>query len=58
MSDTFVCASCYQTFIKGRSDEEAMAEQIQRFNTAEPLDVVCDDCAQKFYQWLEARRYQ
>lgn len=51
--ETFTCANCGQTFDKGRSDEEAMAESVAGFGEYDPDDlcVVCDDC----YQAIMAR---
>jgi hypothetical protein len=52
----FTCANCGGVFAKQRSDEEAMAEYRQRMPEVpsdEPTAVLCDDCAQRFYAWLE-----
>lgn len=44
--DTFTCAVCNRTFIKGRSEEEALAEKNELFPDASLKDceLVCDDC--------------
>jgi hypothetical protein len=53
---TFVCACCGETFVKGRTDEEADAEMRERFTPEEidggPLQTVCEECATLIYQWL------
>lgn len=50
MSDTFTCAICDGTFLKGWSEEEAEAEFVQNFGISKddvPTDLVCDDCYHK-----------
>lgn len=49
MSENFTCAMCGGEFVKGRSDEEALAEMTESFGDLpdEPLSIVCDDCYQK-----------
>lgn len=45
----FTCYACSETFEKGWSDEEAMAEFGSTFPSAdlEECSVVCDDCYKK-----------
>lgn len=45
-SQTYTCALCNQTFTKGWSDEEALAELEKEFPlmAIEHCAVVCDDC--------------
>lgn len=44
--DEYTCASCGETFLKGRPDGEAMAETRARHGNVrqEDCEVVCDDC--------------
>lgn len=44
--DTFICAVCGRTFIKGRSDEGVLTEKHELFPNEKVEDcvVVCDDC--------------
>jgi NAD-dependent SIR2 family protein deacetylase len=55
MSDeTFTCAHCHQTFEKDRPDEEAHAEaeKLMIMGPREQRCSLCDDCFQKFFDWL------
>ena len=44
--DTFTCKACGETFDKGRTEEEALAELGTLFPgvSVEDTDIVCDDC--------------
>ena len=47
MAETYVCALCGETFVKGWSDEEAAAELAATFGPEMPIEacgLVCDDC--------------
>lgn len=45
MSDTFTCEVCGETYEKGWTDEEAIAEQLEVFGTTSEDDgVACEDC--------------
>lgn len=48
-SEQFTCAACGETFNKGRSDEEALAESRLIWGATPPPEmcVICDDCFQK-----------
>jgi hypothetical protein len=48
VSDTYTCAHCGGTFVKGWTDEEANAEAAEAFAPSELEDValVCEDCWQ------------
>lgn len=53
--ETFKCAVCKDTFVKGRSDEEAMDEALDLYppqDLAAGYDEVCDDCFEKVKTWL------
>lgn len=47
-ADTYTCAMCGETNIKGWTDEEAEAEKDDIFGPVplEDCDVICDDCFQ------------
>lgn len=48
MSDKFTCAVCGETFDKGWSDEEALAELDKTFGVpVEECSAVCDSCYNK-----------
>jgi hypothetical protein len=56
VSDTFTCAMCGETFVKARSEEEAVAECFEVFGctpATEECDVVCDDC----WQSIDPRKH-
>jgi len=45
MSDTFTCAACGETFDKGWSDEEMLAEaRLHGFDPDDDGVLVCNDC--------------
>jgi hypothetical protein len=48
MTPQYTCERCKQTFIKGWSDEEMLAEFNQKFNGHSParddIVILCDDC--------------
>ena len=46
---TYVCSTCKETYEKGWSDEEAIAEQRHDFPDfdIEECYVICDDCHKK-----------
>jgi hypothetical protein len=53
----YQCQVCGNVYIKGRSDEEAHAEMARRLGEPPPgqkVNVLCDDCAQRFYEWLDS----
>lgn len=54
--NTYTCAHCARTFVKGWSDEDANQEYAYLFpdSATLPRDLVCDDC---FHQ-LVPRRLQ
>ena len=49
MSDQFYCEKCKGTFVKERSDDEAMKEFLDGpfYIPDEPLAVVCEECYQE-----------
>ena len=59
-SDTFTCGLCHQTFLKGRSDAESLAETAELFGPEVaklPTDMqgeVCDPCFVEFKAWWDA----
>ena len=57
MSDTFTCQGCGETFRKGWTDADALAELAERWPGVAPEDcgLLCDACAQKFEAWFAAR---
>lgn len=47
MSDSYTCAYCKGTFLKGWSDEEAAAERDAVWGLPESqCDLICEDCWQ------------
>lgn len=56
MEETFKCFTCKGVFGRARSDEEAMADAVERdpFAIAGDHVVTCDDC---FHVIEETRRY-
>jgi DNA-directed RNA polymerase subunit RPC12/RpoP len=55
--DTYRCAVCGETFQKGWSDAEAVAEMEARFGPVpeEMRAVVCDDCDRRIRAWYDAQ---
>jgi hydrogenase maturation factor HypF (carbamoyltransferase family) len=53
--DAYVCEYCGRAYLKGRTDEEAMAEALELFGDALGVDpaVICDDCHKQFMRWAE-----
>ena len=59
-SNEYICECCRETFSKGWSDEEAVAEAKERFGMdpfTDDMAIICDDCYQnhvvlvdKFYR--------
>lgn len=49
VNEEYTCDMCKETFGKGRSDEEAIAEHTELFGTEDISDcaIVCDDCFNK-----------
>lgn len=49
MNEEYTCGMCKETFGKGWSDEEAIAEHTNLFGTKDITDcaIVCDDCFNK-----------
>lgn len=62
MDNTFTCAMCNQTFEKGWTEEEALAEAKEYWGdtTGISMTQVCDDCWEKIrpethpIEWAEA----
>ncbi len=54
-TETYNCAVCGETFTKGRSDEEARAEQHELWGDLpdEECDILCDDCFVEFMAWMK-----
>ena len=52
--NSFTCSHCRQTFDKGWTEEEAVAELARNFDTTPVSDcvAVCDDCYRKYYPEL------
>lgn len=55
--ESFTCANCGKRCVKGRSDEEAMAEarSLYRADTllAEEPGIVCDPCFKMITEWAK-----
>jgi hypothetical protein len=53
-SSFYVCARCFSTIEKGRSDAEAVAEKQEHFPDVplDDCDVICDDCFREVYPHL------
>ena len=53
--ESYTCANCKKTCVKGWSDEEAMAEARSLFPAAhlaaEEPGIVCDPCFQAIMEW-------
>lgn len=53
--ESFTCANCKKTCVKGRSDEEALAEARSLFPAgdllAEEPGIVCDPCFRMIMEW-------
>lgn len=49
MSDEYTCAVCGQTFTKGWTEDEALAEKSEFFGDIpiEECEIVCDPCWKK-----------
>jgi hypothetical protein len=47
-ANEYECAMCHGVFKKGRTDEEARAEELDNFGVNDPdAEIVCDGCYQK-----------
>jgi len=59
VTDTFKCEICGDTFEKGRTDEEAEAEFVERYphDVGEETSVICEDCDEKFQAWMKRRNH-
>lgn len=57
IGESFECWVCHRTFTKGRSDEEALAEQASLWEPIpgddEEPGIVCDPCFQQVVAWAE-----
>lgn len=54
--NTFVCAMCEETFLKGWSDDEAMAEFKRNYPgpaMKQEYAILCDECHEEFREWFE-----
>lgn len=54
---TFTCGVCGETFVKGRTDEEAAAEMRTTWQPHEgddDLGTVCDDCFKRVMAWAKS----
>jgi hypothetical protein len=55
--ESFTCANCKKTCVKGRSDEEAMAEARSLYPAehllAEEPGIVCDPCFKMITEWAK-----
>jgi hypothetical protein len=56
----YVCASCRETFTKGRSDDEAQAEAHAAFGDIpeDEQEIVCDDCYKQMTEELPPDRFR
>ena len=57
--ETYQCAGCNGVFIKGWTDEEAIAEmKVNGFDVlpADELVCVCDDCYKTLMGWVQQPR--
>ena len=55
----YTCSLCKETFEKGWTDSEAIAEYVATFTEEEREDVtevVCDDCYKKIMEWAKNER--
>jgi hypothetical protein len=57
--NTYACAKCKQTFEKGWSDEEALAEAAELFEetVGEHPAIVCDVCFREIISSMPIRRW-
>ena len=54
-AETFTCALCRGVFEKAWSDAEAESEYASLWSDAPgPVDVICEDCFQKFHAWAKS----
>lgn len=53
------CCICHGVFVKGWSDEEAVAELSARLPEADPAecDLACDDCFNRIMAIMKASEY-
>lgn len=57
VGESYECSVCHGTFTKGRSDEEAHAEQASLWEPIpgdEEPGIVCDGCFRDVVAWAEA----
>ncbi len=58
-AEEYECSLCKETFEKGWTDAEALAEYEVTFTEEERQDVrevVCDDCYKKIMEWANNER--